>query len=513
MRIELLGQGAAVREEQLWTAVTAALDRWPTVGLAVALVHGGHPPRFLHHGVADIGSGTPVTERTVFRVGSITKPMTAVAVLQLWERGLVDLDAPANDLLRTFELVPARPDLPPATVRHLLTHTAGIGYWRRWSDLRAPGLGAGVSGRSVPSLHDYYRAGVPVEIAPGTKWSYSNHGFATLGQIVEDVTGTPLDRYLREHVFDPLGMVHTDLIDSDRVRSTPATGYTVGRRGPRPVNDRPVPLLASGGARSTSADLARFVAALLCDTGGTVLRPETAALLFRPHFRTDPGEPGMGLSFELDEAGGHRTASKDGTVSGFLSRVALAPDDGLGVVVLTNTGGLDARGSPGALSDALLRLLLGLPDDPIRTDLPPRADVWAELCGWYGMDPGPLTNLFARLVFGAGVEVVVQRGRLRLRPLSLVPAMQRGFPLHPDDPDDPYVFRVDLGDVGMGSYRVVFGSSADDGGRRLDGLGLSLRQRPDARNPRRIALGVGAAAAGAAAIPVARRTRRHRRRG
>ena len=177
-------------------------------------------------------------EDTVFRIASLTKTFTAIAVMQLWEQGLVDLDAPANDYLRTFRLVPTKASLRPATVRHLLTHTAGVGYWRRLSDLLQPGVGSGVrAARSgALPLADYYRGGLPVEVEPGTKWVYSNHGFAALGQIVEDVTGQPLDRYLRERIFDPLGMEHTDLIRSERVRPVP--GNRICAALPRPQAGR-----------------------------------------------------------------------------------------------------------------------------------------------------------------------------------------------------------------------------------------------------------------------------------
>ena len=143
----------------------------------------------------------------------------------------MDLDAPANDYLRSFQLVPVRSNLRPATVRHLLTHTAGVGYLRRLSDLLQPGVGSGVrAGRSgAPALGDY-RRGLPVEVEPGTKWAYSNHGFAALGQIVEDVSGDPLDRYLRDRIFDPLRMEHTDLIRSEQVsRTWPAAMCCVPR--------------------------------------------------------------------------------------------------------------------------------------------------------------------------------------------------------------------------------------------------------------------------------------------
>ena len=183
-------------ERQLTAKVAAVLDRWPSAGLAAGVVRNGSLQWFLGHGVADIASRTPVTPDTVFRIGSVTKTMTAVAVMQLTEQGLVDLDAAAGDYLRSFELVPAKARFRPVTVRHLLTHTGGVGYLRRWSDVLRPGLGTGDHARRpVGSLADYYGRGLPVVIEPGTRWVYSNHGFAVLGQIVEDVTEQPFDRY------------------------------------------------------------------------------------------------------------------------------------------------------------------------------------------------------------------------------------------------------------------------------------------------------------------------------
>lgn len=110
-------------ERDLQRVVASALTRWPTTGMAAAVVRGGAID-VLCHGVADVRSGRPVTEDTVFRIGSLTKTLTAVAVMQLCERGDVDLDTPANEYLRGVQLVPARGSFRPATVRHLLTHTA-----------------------------------------------------------------------------------------------------------------------------------------------------------------------------------------------------------------------------------------------------------------------------------------------------------------------------------------------------------------------------------------------------
>jgi hypothetical protein len=142
-------------EGDLRGIISATLRRWPSAGVAVAVVRDGSTVRYFCHGVADIASGRRVSEGTVFRVGSLTKTVTAVAVMQLCEQGIVDLDAPANDYLRGFQLVPANAGFGPATVRHLLTHTAGVGFWRRRSDLlHHPGVGSGVTARAVTGLWD-----------------------------------------------------------------------------------------------------------------------------------------------------------------------------------------------------------------------------------------------------------------------------------------------------------------------------------------------------------------------
>jgi CubicO group peptidase (beta-lactamase class C family) len=493
-----------VDEQALRIAVTEVLDRWPTAGLAVVILRDGEPVWFSGYGVADCASRAPVTADTVFRIGSVTKTMTAVAVMQLWEQGLVDLDVPVAEYLRSFGLTPVRADLPPVTLRHLLTHTAGLGYWRRWSDLLRPAVGSGDATRSVQPMADYYRRGLPVEVAPGTKWMYSNHGFATLGQIVEDVTGEPFARYLRAHVLAPLGMERSDLVRSERVTAGHATGYVVRARGLVPAVDREVATPAGGAVRSTPQDMARYATALLhggANEHGTVLEPDTLGLMFQAHHQPDPRVPGYGLSFELGEEDGHRTVGHGGVLSGFLTQMTLAPDDGVGVVVLANTGGFDGRGAPELLAGTLLRRLLGLPDQTIRAEVPARPEIWAELCGWYGMAPGPLTNAFSRLTFGAGVEVAVRHGHLMLLPISPIPALRRGFRLHPDDATDPYVFRVDLAATwGKGTHRVAFRQEVSEGSATmcLEGMGLSLRRRPEVLNPRRWATGgliVGGSAA------------------
>lgn len=498
-------------------AVGRVLGRWPTAGLAVAVVRDGEPDWFHCHGVSDVTTGAPVGPDTVFRVGSLTKTFTAVAVLQLCEQGRVDLDAPTDDYLSTFRLRRRRPDLEPATVRHLLTHTAGVGYWRRLSDLLRPVYGSGVEARHLQPLGEYYRGGLPQEIPPGTKWVYTNHGFAALGQLVEDVSGQPLRDYLRKHVLDPIGMEHTDLGRSDRVTAGLATGYLLRRRGLLRAPSREVPALGGGALYSTAPDLARYVGCLLqggSGAHGRILEPSTVTTLFTPHYRPDPRLPGMGLGFELGVEDGHCTVGKSGVVSGFLAALTMAPSAGTGVIALANTGGLSGRGAPIEVVTAVLRELLGLPEAQVRHDVPPRPDLWHELCGWYSPAPGAVTNLFTRALLGAGAEVVVEGRRLVLRPLTPIPALRRGVPLLPDDPTDPYAFRADFSTLGMGTLPAVFATT--DGGRRVSRLWLDLMglyKRPDTRNPRRLLAGGLAAGAVAAELgALERRSSAHERR-
>jgi CubicO group peptidase (beta-lactamase class C family) len=250
-------------------------------------------------------------------------------------------------------------------------------------------------GRPAPSLAEYYRGGLRVDFDPGTRWAYSNHGFATLGQIVEDVSGLRLDRYLRERVFGPLDMESSDLLRSERVRARLATGYALRSGGLRTVADREMAIAGAGSVYSTASDMARYVAALLgggANEHGSVLRAETLARMFEPHYQPDPRIPGVGLAFFRDEIGGRWTVGHDGIWIGFLSDMVLAPADGIGVLAFANTGGFDRRGAPVPVANALLRGLLGLPDDAVRTDVPGQPEVWSDLTGWYSFGPGVLTD-------------------------------------------------------------------------------------------------------------------------
>ena len=244
-----------------------------------------------------------------------------------------------------------------------------------------------------------------VDVEPGTRWVYSNHGFAALGQIVEDVSGEPFDQYLRRHVFRPLGMDSTGRVLVRAAARGLATGYTLaadedstptrhGGTHPRRRRSTPPPPTsrATSPRRSRRRERARTGA-----RRGQHPDDVPAAVPARP--------PGGGHGAGVRAAQGtrpppHLQGRHD---SGFLSALEMAPQAGVRVVVLTNTGGLDNRGVAEPLAAALTRRLLGVPDNPVRDDIAP-----TPRCGTRARrerpDAGPGTNLFARVGTGAGVR-------------------------------------------------------------------------------------------------------------
>ena len=136
-------------------------------------------------------------------------------------------------------------------------------------------------------------------------------------------------------------MESSDLVRSERVRARLATGYALSSGGLKAVADREIATAGASGVYSTTSDMARYVAALLgggANEHGSVLRPETLARMFEPHYQPDPRIPGMGLGFFRDEVGGHRTVGHDGIWKGFRTDMVLAPDEGIGVLAFANTG-------------------------------------------------------------------------------------------------------------------------------------------------------------------------------
>ena len=396
-------------------------------------------------------------------------------------------------------------------MRHLLTHSAGIAEVQHFFDLLHPEAGpfegrppilSVNAGEPLPSLAEYYRGGLRVVAEPGTTFAYSNHGYATLGQIVEDVSGIALERYFRERIFEPLGMVDTDLVRSERVASRLATGYTLGRSGAKAVPDRDWIGPGGGGIYSTTRDMARFAAALTgggANEHGAVLQPATLADDVRAPLPAGSSSAGLGARLlpRRSRRASRDRARRDPAGLQLHARWWL-PTTAVAIVAFTN-------GSKGAFVwmetefKRLLRHLLDVPDEVVRTDIPHHPEVWEELCGRYRLPPR-ISDLRGRLAIPGGMEVFVRGGRLMIRALTPIPALYRGLPLHPDDEDDPYVFRLDLSGFGRAPLRVVFGRDVRSGAAAihadLGGQPLSLIRRPTEGRARRAARRCAGRAAG-----------------
>jgi CubicO group peptidase (beta-lactamase class C family) len=255
--------------------------------------------------------------------------------------------------------------------------------------------------------------------------------------------------------------------------------------------------------------MARYMAALMGggrNEHGSILRPDTMAMMFAPHFQGDPRVPGMGLGFDRLDDDGHLVIGHGGILPGFNSQMFVAPEDGTGVIAWTTGAHLAMLWLP-TETGRLVDRLIGAPIDAIRTDLPQRTETWHELCGHYGYT-GRLTDIRSRLMTGFGADVYVAGDKLMLRLLSPVPGLLRGIQLHPDSETDPDVFRVDLAAFGLPTAGIVFTRRPDVGATamHLDIFPMSLRhQHPAPRRLKAWHLAVFSTLLATAATLVARR--------
>ncbi|MFI7443650.1 serine hydrolase domain-containing protein [Nonomuraea indica] len=316
--------------------VTAQLAELRIPGAAAAVVTDDGHVVARGYGVADVKSGRPVSaERTVFAPASVVKLVTATAVMQLVERGRIDLDADVNDYLTDFKVADAYPGRP-VTTAHLLTHTAGFAA----GDY---GTGAASPEQALP-LGEYLAGHQPRRIRPpGTRAVYSNYGMGLAGHLVELRSGMPFHRYVAEHVFRPLGMSHSSVAQPEprHIAAALAPGH-------RLAGDRQVPVTGAlyghmpphgAGFRSTATDMAAFMRAHLTG-GGPILRPESVRLMQGRRFGNAEGTPGMGYGFQEYSRNGRRLVVHRGNIPGYFAILALVPDRGIGIYASYNGSGV-----------------------------------------------------------------------------------------------------------------------------------------------------------------------------
>jgi D-alanyl-D-alanine carboxypeptidase len=322
-----------------------AMHAQGTPGLSVAITDRTHTLRIITLGYANRDSQAAVTSRTRFAIGSITKSMTALALLSLHDEGRVDLNAPVQRYLPWFSIDSGG---KPILVHQLLSHTAGI------PDDYAAETGYGFN---LVALRNG-----KLLFAPGTGWSYSNDGYAALGAIVARVDGHSWPEALRARVLDPIGMTDSSAVFTPETMTQAAVGYQLRD------NDRPPPLqpelVASplmnfvdpaGSVLSTPEDMARYIRLYLnggrTENGKQLVTPATFAAMTQPDILNN-GKPAGSSGVELSEApafyreygyglsifdeGGDRVIGHTGGISGYTACMQMNLTRGFGVIAFAN---------------------------------------------------------------------------------------------------------------------------------------------------------------------------------
>lgn len=292
------------------------------------------------YGVADRETGRAIDpERTVFRAASVSKLFTATAALQLVEAGRLGLDDDVNEHLSGFRIADTYPE--PIRIRHLLTHTAGF-------DDRLVGISVRER-HELPPLGEHVERMMPPRVLPpGAYHSYSNHGMALLGHVVERVSGRSFGQAIEEQILTPLGMHRSSFLPDPALREDLAVGYAWTGDTHRPVRFDWLADAPAGGLVTTGTDIARFMLAHLNDgelpgTKTRILKAETAREMHRQQFTHDPELPGVAFGFHERLRNGQRSIEHAGDLNGFSSLLWLLPEHRMGLFVGYNVGDLVLR--------------------------------------------------------------------------------------------------------------------------------------------------------------------------
>ena len=333
-------------------------------------------------GMADGPRKIAATPDTVFHWGSVTKTVTATAIMQLREQGLIDLDAPVSDYLEYF------PAQYPITARHMLTHSTGL---PEPMDFLMKHLR--LQGQPLPDFdavdREYYE-GIPnLMFEPGSQSAYVNPDYVTLGQIVAAVSGQPYVEYVREHILNPLGMTNTDftysndfmqanaatpaasvaeaealvpLLDEARGLGDGADFFRETDENHAWMNHYIVGESAGGGLMGPATDMIRFGQMMLNQgelDGVRILSAESVALLQEVQLSTS-GEPlDIGLAWHFGEDAEHPYIEHDGGGAGLQAKLRLYMQDGLAIAIMANGAGFDRNEFADAAANVVFTMLGG----------------------------------------------------------------------------------------------------------------------------------------------------------
>lgn len=393
-----------------------------TPALSVAIVQDG---RITY--ARGFGSASPQTR---FRIGSITKMFTAVAIMQLVEQRRVKLDA------KVSEYLPDAPHANEITVRELLNHTSGL--WNYGDAV----LNEGKAATPVTPHGILAYAGThPLDFRPGSKYSYSNTGYVVLGLIVERVTGTSLHDDVREHILEPAGM-HDTTFDTVPAGTAFAAPYLSGDRPYVPTYDSSW-FYADGDMISTASDLARFDLALL---NGKLVSPATFHAMIAGAVPIDEGTASYGLGVMVVRSLGKEFVGHHGGVPGYAAENEMIPADRFAMVVLSDASNFITASANNAIYGTIFGTM------PVTSHGPQLPEDRAVTARFEAALRGILSGSIDRSQYSAQANAaltpaVVSAARAQLAPLGAIARVT-------------YLGGQKLPSGALYSYRVVFSNGS-----------------------------------------------------
>jgi serine beta-lactamase-like protein LACTB len=317
-------------------------------GVSVAVVQDGELVWSAGFGMADLENFVPATSFTLFRLGSISKPITATAILQLAERGKLDLDAEVQ------KYCPAFPKKEwPITTRELLGHLGGIRHYNPDGKGDIPEDSAKHFASMEESLQIF--AGDALVAKPGTKFHYSTYGYTVLGCILEGAAAEKYVDYVKENIFEPAGMAETQADNFFTIVPHRSRWYHKDKAGVvqnAGVLDSSYKI-PGGGLISSADDMARFEIATMANK---LLKPTTRDAMWTPQQAADGSQNGYALGWGTQKKYGLALVEHTGGQQGTSTSIILVPARRAGIVVLANMDNVDSA----ELSSAILKIVLDL---------------------------------------------------------------------------------------------------------------------------------------------------------
>ncbi|MFP6766394.1 MAG: serine hydrolase, partial [Planctomycetaceae bacterium] len=373
------------------------IDEHRLPGATLAITRQGRLIHARGYGYADIETRTPATPRSLYRIASLSKPVTATAILQLVEQDRLQLNDRVFDILDGYKphlKGDAKPDprQKSITIQHLLQHRGGWDRDQSFDAMFKPVRFAEAVGSRPPAgPHEITRVmlGLPLDFDPGTQYAYSNYGYCLLGRVIEKLSGQPYDQYVKQHVLAPIGVTsmqigQTHLQDrqQDEVRYySPLAGESVfaanlGQRVPNPYGAWHLEAMDSHGAWIASAvDLARFATEFDSPDDCRILQPDSVRAFYtHPSGVADdqqkPGRYyGLGWSITVDESGSAES-THGGSLPGTSTSLIRRPD-GINIALLFNARSTPYTGRITSVALPRLKTILDSTQDWPQQDLFP----------------------------------------------------------------------------------------------------------------------------------------------